>query len=52
MKPSQEAVSERPLWADLIRVVGLFGLVLLHAVAVPATQLGDIPEGWRWAANL
>jgi surface polysaccharide O-acyltransferase-like enzyme len=40
------------LWADLIRIVALFAVVLLHTAAVPATRYGEIPASWWWSANL
>ena len=51
MDANQKGASERLIWADLIRVIALFGVVLLHSAAVPATQFGKIPEDWWWAAN-
>lgn len=40
------------LWIDLLRVVAMFGVVLLHAAASVLYQYGKIPMSYWWTANI
>jgi len=40
----------RENWADALRCVAAFGVVMIHVAAVPAVHMTDIPlSWWRWA---
>ena len=42
---------KREEWADALRSVAAFWVVLIHVAAVPATHMADISlSWWRWAA--
>ena len=41
----------RVLWADLIRVVAIFAVIVLHVAAVPVTKFKAIPQSQWWWAN-
>lgn len=45
------APGPRILWADLVRVTAIFGVVLIHAAAAPVLLFGRSPIGQWWAAN-
>jgi surface polysaccharide O-acyltransferase-like enzyme len=41
---------KREDWADALRCVAAFWVVMIHVAAVPATHMADIPlSWWRWA---
>jgi surface polysaccharide O-acyltransferase-like enzyme len=40
------------IWADIVRVVSIFLVVLLHTAASLVYQWGKVPDSWWWAANL
>lgn len=40
------------LWPDLVRVYAVAGVVLLHTVAVPNTQFGQVPMEVWWRTNI
>lgn len=41
---------KREGWADALRCVAAFWVVMIHVAAVPATHMADIPlSWWRWA---
>src|SRR5258708_2299044 len=47
----KKIVSEHFLWADLIRIISIFLVVLLHTSASLLYQWSEIPIGYWWAAN-
>jgi surface polysaccharide O-acyltransferase-like enzyme len=51
--PTDSSVSvTRLLWPDLVRVYAIASVVLLHCVAVPNTQFGQIPMQVWWQTNI
>ena len=40
------------LWIDLLRVLAMFGVVLLHTTAPLLYQYGTIPMSYWWTANI
>lgn len=50
--PSLAQSSNRLIWADLVRVFAMVSVVLLHCVAVPNTQFGNIPMNVWWQTNI
>lgn len=51
--PAQDLPAGRRLfWADLVRVYAMAGVVLLHTVAMPNTQFGQVPMDLWWRTNI
>ncbi|OGW79254.1 MAG: hypothetical protein A3G33_00190 [Omnitrophica bacterium RIFCSPLOWO2_12_FULL_44_17] len=47
-----ENSQETLFWADLIRAIVVFGVVLVHVSADVITEWSKFPRSWWWAANI
>ncbi len=43
---------ENLFWADLLRAVVVFGVILVHVAADVITEWSTFPKSWWWAANI